>query len=60
VARSPIDLEIAFSDMAKDRVDAVVMQEDAVFVSNVRAIVDLVASSGSPRPDSLSLPKLAA
>jgi putative ABC transport system substrate-binding protein len=48
VARSPIDFEIAFSEMAKGRVDAVVIQEDAVFVSNVRAIVDLVAKQRLP------------
>ena len=38
-----MEFDIAFSEMARRGVDAVVMQEDAVFVSNVRAIVDLAA-----------------
>jgi putative ABC transport system substrate-binding protein len=48
VARGPIEFENAFSEMAKRRVDAVVVQEDAVFISNVRAIVDLVAKQRLP------------
>jgi putative ABC transport system substrate-binding protein len=42
-ARGPMEFDIAFSEMARRGVDAVVMQEDAVFVGNVRAIVDLAA-----------------
>jgi putative ABC transport system substrate-binding protein len=48
VARGPIEFENAFSEMAQSRVDAVVVQEDAVFISNVRAIVDLVAKQRLP------------
>jgi putative ABC transport system substrate-binding protein len=43
VARGPMELESAFSEMARRGVDAVVLQEDAVFVSSVSAIVDLAA-----------------
>jgi putative ABC transport system substrate-binding protein len=42
-ARGPVEFDFAFSEMARRGVDAVVIQEDAVFVSNVRAIVDLAA-----------------
>jgi putative ABC transport system substrate-binding protein len=48
VARDPMEFEIAFSEMARRGVDAVVMQEDAVFVSNVRSIVDLAAKQRLP------------
>ena len=41
VAHGPIEFDIAFSEMARKGVDAVVLQEDAVFVGNVRAIVHL-------------------
>jgi putative ABC transport system substrate-binding protein len=40
-ARAPNDFADAFATMAKDGVDAVVILEDAVFVSNARAIADL-------------------
>lgn len=48
MARGPMDFDVAFSEMVKRRVDAVVMQEDAVFVSNVTAIVDLAAKERLP------------
>jgi putative ABC transport system substrate-binding protein len=48
VARDPMELETAFSEMARRGVDAVVLQEDAVFVSNVKAIVDLAAKQRLP------------
>jgi putative tryptophan/tyrosine transport system substrate-binding protein len=41
--RGPNDFEDAFAAMAKSSVDAVVILEDAVFVSNARAIADLAA-----------------
>jgi putative tryptophan/tyrosine transport system substrate-binding protein len=41
--RGPNDFEDAFAAMAKDSVDAVVILEDAVFVSNARAIAELAA-----------------
>jgi putative ABC transport system substrate-binding protein len=48
VARGPSVFGNAFSEMAQRRVGAVVMQEDAVFVSNVRAIVDFIAKQQLP------------
>jgi putative ABC transport system substrate-binding protein len=47
-AHEPGEFEAAFSAMAKRRVDAVVIQEDAVFLSNVRAIADLAARHALP------------
>ncbi len=41
--RGPNDFEDAFAAMAKSSVDAVVILEDAVFVSNARAIAELAA-----------------
>jgi len=41
--RGPDDFEDAFAAMAKSGIDAVVILEDAVFVSNARAIADLAA-----------------
>jgi len=47
-ARGPNELEAAFAAMAKARVEAVVILEDAVFVSNARAIADLAAKQRLP------------
>jgi putative ABC transport system substrate-binding protein len=41
--RGPTDFGGAFAAMAKSGIDAVVILEDAVFVSNARAIADLAA-----------------
>jgi putative ABC transport system substrate-binding protein len=46
--RDPNEFETAFSGMARKRVDAIVVQEDAMFVSNVRAIADLAAKERLP------------
>jgi putative tryptophan/tyrosine transport system substrate-binding protein len=48
VARGPSEFETAFLEMARRRVDAVVMQEDAVFVSNVRAMANLASKQRLP------------
>ena len=42
------EFEAAFLAMAKERVDAVVIQEDAVFVSNTKAIVGLASKQRLP------------
>jgi putative ABC transport system substrate-binding protein len=42
--RGPSEFAAAFLAMGKGRVDAVVIQEDAVFVSNMRAIVDFAST----------------
>jgi len=47
-ARGPNEFEAAFSAMAKNRIDAVVILEDGVFVSNARAIADLAARHRIP------------
>ena len=52
-ARAANELAKVFAAMAKSRVDAAVVQEDALFNSNARAIADLavkmqLASAGSP------------
>jgi ABC-type uncharacterized transport system substrate-binding protein len=44
----PNDFEDAFAAMANRGVDAVVILEDAVFVSNARAIADLAAKYRLP------------
>lgn len=46
--RGPDDFGDAFESMAKKGVDAVVIIEDAVFVSNARAIADLAAKHRLP------------
>jgi putative tryptophan/tyrosine transport system substrate-binding protein len=46
--RGPRELEATFSAMAKKRIGAAVVQEDAVFVSNARAIADLGAKYSLP------------
>jgi putative ABC transport system substrate-binding protein len=46
--RAPDDFANAFAAMAKNGVDAVVILEDAVFVSNARAIADLAAKHRLP------------
>jgi putative ABC transport system substrate-binding protein len=47
-AHGPSEFEAAFLAMAKRRVDAVVTAENAVFLSNVRAIADLAARQSLP------------
>jgi ABC-type uncharacterized transport system substrate-binding protein len=47
-AHQPSELEAAFLAMAKKRVDAVMIAEDAVFLSNVKAIADLAARLSLP------------
>jgi putative ABC transport system substrate-binding protein len=47
-AQRPSEFEAAFLAMAKRRVDAVVIAEDAVFLSNVGAIADLAARQSLP------------
>ena len=47
-AHRPSELEAAFLAMAKRRVDAVMIAEDAVFLSNVKAIADLAARQSLP------------
>lgn len=56
VASGPEELHAAFSAMAHKRVDAVVILEDAVFVTNVRAIADLATKHRLP---SAGFPELA-
>ena len=47
-AHSPGEFEMAFSAMARSRIDAIVIQEDAVFLGNLRAIADLAARQSLP------------
>jgi putative ABC transport system substrate-binding protein len=47
-ARGPVELQVAFSALAKDRVDAVLVPEDSVFIIHVRAIADLAANHRLP------------
>jgi len=47
-ARRPTEFESAFSTMAKSRIDAVVVGQDALFNANVRAIADLAAKKRLP------------
>ena len=56
VASGPDELHAAFSAMAQQRIDAVVILEDAVFVTNVRAIADLATKHRLP---SAGFPELA-
>src|SRR5262245_45667580 len=42
------EFEAAFLAIAKERADAIVIQEDAVFVSNTKAIVDLASKQRLP------------
>ena len=44
----PSEFEAAFLALAKERVEAVVIQEDAVFVSNMSTIVDLASKHRLP------------
>jgi putative ABC transport system substrate-binding protein len=44
----PTEFDAAFLAMAKERVDAVVIQEDAVFVSNTKAIIGLASKHRLP------------
>ncbi len=46
--RGPNEFEAAFSAIAKSRVDAVMISEDTVFVTHVRAITDLAAKHQLP------------
>jgi putative ABC transport system substrate-binding protein len=45
---SPSEFEAAFLAMAKRHIDAIVFQEDAVFLSNLSAIADLAARQSLP------------
>lgn len=47
-AHGPNEFEAAFLAMAQARVDAVVIQEDAVFLSNVRTIADFATRQALP------------
>jgi len=47
-ARDPNEFEAAFSAMSKRRVDAVVILEDAVFVTHVKTIAELAAKHRLP------------
>jgi ABC-type uncharacterized transport system substrate-binding protein len=47
-AHQPSEFEAAFLAMAKRRVEAVMIAEDAVFLSNVRVIADLAAGQSLP------------
>jgi len=47
-ARRPAEFENAFSTMAKSRIDAVVVAQDALFNTNVGAIADLAAKKRLP------------
>jgi putative tryptophan/tyrosine transport system substrate-binding protein len=47
-AHSPSEFEAAFAKMAESRVEAVVFQEDAVFLGSLRAIADLAARRSLP------------
>jgi len=46
--RGPADIDSAFAVMAKRRVDAVVTQDDAVFIVNAREIANLAAKMRLP------------
>ena len=47
-AHSPSEFEVAFLAMGKSHIDAIVFQEDAVFLGNLRAIADLAARQSLP------------
>jgi putative ABC transport system substrate-binding protein len=47
-AHGPSDFAAAFSAMAKSRTEAIVFQEDAVFLGNLRAIADLASKHSLP------------
>jgi putative ABC transport system substrate-binding protein len=47
-ARGPSEFEAAFSAMARNRSEAIVFQEDAVFLGNLKAIGDLAAKQSLP------------
>jgi putative tryptophan/tyrosine transport system substrate-binding protein len=47
-ARIPNELENAFSEIAKQRVDAVVITQDGIFVTNAGAIADIAAKQRLP------------
>ena len=47
-AHSSSEFEVAFLAMAKRRIDAILFQEDAVFLGNLSAIADLAARQSLP------------
>jgi putative tryptophan/tyrosine transport system substrate-binding protein len=47
-ARTPNEFDVAFSEMSGRRVDAVVILEDAVFVTHVKTIAELAAKHRLP------------
>ena len=49
------EFETAFLAIAKERADAIVIQEDAVFVSNTKAIVDLASKQRLPLAGNVEL-----
>jgi putative ABC transport system substrate-binding protein len=49
------EFEAAFLAIAKERADAIVIQEDAVFVSNTKAIVDLASKQRLPLAGNVEL-----
>jgi putative tryptophan/tyrosine transport system substrate-binding protein len=47
-AHNPTEFEVAFLAMAKSDIEAIVFQEDTVFLSNLRTIADLAARQSLP------------
>jgi ABC-type uncharacterized transport system substrate-binding protein len=47
-AHSPSEFEVAFLAMANRRIDAILFQEDAIFLENLRAIAYLAAKQALP------------
>jgi putative ABC transport system substrate-binding protein len=47
-ARRPNEFEGAFSAMARQRVDAVVISQDGVYIFNAKALADVAAKKGLP------------
>jgi ABC-type uncharacterized transport system substrate-binding protein len=47
-ARGPNEFEAAFLEMTKNRIEAIVLQEDAVFLGNLKQIVELAERQSLP------------
>jgi putative tryptophan/tyrosine transport system substrate-binding protein len=47
-ARSPNEFEAAFLTMTRNRVEAIVLQEDAVFLGNLKQIIELAERQSLP------------
>jgi putative tryptophan/tyrosine transport system substrate-binding protein len=56
-ARAPSEFESAFSTMAKDHVDAIVIQGDTLFVFNARRVADAAAKQRLPSAGTSELAK---